>query len=108
MVPPGHLRSITSYDVKIKFRVPGSKIVRRYSKLWERVLRLESNMLCRGEPGELGRGRNETPPFLVPNCIHMNFVHLDYINFMNDNAVIFVFFPARLVWQIKIENLVFF
>ena len=45
----------------------------------------------RGEPGEVGRGRTETPPFLGSNCFHMNFVDLKYSNFMNDNAVNFVF-----------------
>ena len=31
---------------------------------------------CRGEPGEVGRGRIETPPFLVSSCFQMNFVHI--------------------------------
>ena len=46
MVPPGHLWSITSYDLKMKFPFGGgSKIVHRMTKLSQRVLRPKKNTL---------------------------------------------------------------
>ena len=37
-----------------------------------------SRALCyvRREPGEVGRGKNETSPLSGPNCFDINFVHL--------------------------------
>ena len=32
--------------------------------------------VCRREPGDVGREKTETPPFLGPNCFQMNFVHM--------------------------------
>ena len=52
----------------------------------------------REEPGEVGRGRTETPLFSGPYYVHMNFVHLEDItsNFMNGNSTNLFFFSFQL------------
>ena len=66
--------------------------------------------MSRGEPGEVGRGRNETCPFFGQNNLQIGLFGHDHINSMSAHAIhaLFTFYLAAFSRYVDtIENLDF-